>query len=228
MTGLMETRPMSSPRHPPAGTTSINEDRFLLWIDGVGGFLLLTQPIVTIGGPNGCDADIQLLASLSRRHATLHRDAGGYLLEANGPSRVNDRLVVERVELTDGAQITLGDTVRLQFNRPTILSASARLTFQSNHRPTHSLDGVVLVDETCLLGPGHDCHVNCPEWTESVILVHRDSSWFVRSPRLPLCIDGVPIHGEATIDDGQVVTGEDLCFRLEPLPADQSATGGRR
>ena len=82
MTGLLETRAMSSPRHPQDGTTSIDEDRFLLWIDGVGGFLLLTQPVVTIGGPNGADADIQLLASLSRRHATLHRDAGGYLLEA--------------------------------------------------------------------------------------------------------------------------------------------------
>ncbi len=228
MTGLLETRAMSSPRHPQDGTTSIDEDRFLLWIDGVGGFLLLTQPVVTIGGPNGADADIQLLASLSRRHATLHRDAGGYLLEAAGPSRVNNRPVVEAVELTDGAQISLGETVRLQFNRPTVLSASARLSFQSDHRPTHSLDGVVLVDDTCLIGPGQDCHVSCPEWTDSVILIHRDSSWFVRSPRLPLCVDGEPIRGEATIDDGQVVTGEDLCFRLEPLSSGQSPTGGRR
>ena len=179
-------------------------------------------------GPTAPDADIQLLASLSRQHATIHRDDGGYLLEAHGPTRVNQRRVVEWTELPDGADITLGHTVRLAFHRPTVLSGSGRLSFQSDHRPTHSLDGVVLVADTCLLGPGRDCHVRCPEWEDSVILIHRSGQWLVRSPRLALEINGKSLRGEARIGDGQIVTGPDLRFHIETLSARSSNRGGRR
>ena len=229
MPSLTETKPMPARRPSQDGpTTSTNEDRYLLWIDGVGGFLLLTRQAITIGGPTAPDADIQLLASLSRQHATIHRDDGGYLLEAHGPTRVNHRRVVEWTELPDGADITLGQTVRLGFHRPTVLSGSGRLSFQSDHRPTHSLDGVVLVADTCLLGPGRDCHVRCPEWEDSVILIHRSGQWLVRSPRLALEINGKNLRGEAGISDGQIVTGPDLRFHIETLSAKSSNRGGRR
>ena len=228
MPSLTETRPMPAPRPPLDGPTSTNEDRYLLWIDGVGGFLLLTRQAVTIGGPTGPDSDIQLLASLSRQHATIHRDDGGYLLEAHGPTRVNQRRVVEWTELPDGADITLGHTVRLAFHRPTVLSGSGRLSFQSDHRPAHSLDGVVLVADTCLLGPGRDCHVRCPEWEDSVILIHRNGKWLVRSPRLALEINGKSLKGEAEIGDGQIVTGPELRFHIETLSAGSPNRGGRR
>ena len=51
MPGLTDTRPMTAPRHLPAEPSSTNESRQLLWIDGVGGFLLLTGQAVAIGGP---------------------------------------------------------------------------------------------------------------------------------------------------------------------------------
>ena len=225
MPGLTDTRSMTASRPLPAEPSSTNESRQLLWIDGVGGFLLLTGQAVTIGGPTSPDADIQLLASLSRRHATIHRDDGGYLLEPHGPTRVNGRQAAEWTELTDGADITLGNTVQLGFHRPTVLSGSARLSFQSDHRPSHSLDGVVLVADTCLLGPGRDCHIRCPEWEDSVILIHRDRQWLVRSPRVALEVNGHRLRGESEIGDGQVVTGPDLRFHIEPLKTDSSHRG---
>ena len=229
MPSLTETKPMPTRRPSQDGpTTSTNEDRYLLWIDGVGGFLLLTRQAITIGGPTAPDADIQLLASLSRQHATIHRDDGEYQLEAHGPTRVNHRPVVEWAQLPDGADITLGQNVRLGFHRPTALSGSGRLSFRSDHRPTHSLDGVVLVADTCLLGPGRDCHVRCPEWEDSVILIHRDGEWLVRSPKLSLEINGKNLRGEAGISDGQIVTGPDLRFHIETLSARSSNRGGRR
>ena len=228
MPGLTDTRPMTASRPLPAEPSSTSESRQLLWIDGVGGFLLLTGQAVSIGGPTSPDADIQLLASLSRRHATIHRDDGGYLLEPHGPTRVNQRQAAEWTELTDGADITLGNTVQLGFHRPTVLSGSARLSFQSDHRPSHSLDGVVLVADTCLLGPGRDCHIQCPEWEDSVILIHRGGDWLVRSPRLTLEVNGKKLRGEATIGDGQIVTGPDLRFHVETPSTRSSNRGGRR
>tara|TARA_B100000686_G_scaffold61530_1_gene66116 strand:- start:40 stop:903 length:864 start_codon:yes stop_codon:yes gene_type:complete len=228
MPSLMETQPMPARGSLQSEPASTNEDRHLLWIDGVGGFLLLTRQAITIGGPQAPDTDIQLLASLSRQHATIHRDDGGYLLEAHGPTRVNQRRVVEWTELPDGADITLGRTVQLSFHRPTVLSGSGRLRFQSDHRPTHSLDGVVLVADTCLLGPGRDCHIQCPEWEDSVILIHRGGDWLVRSPRLTLEVNGKKLRGEATIGDGQIVTGPDLRFHVETPSTRSSNRGDRR
>ena len=227
MPGLTDTRPMTASRPLPAEPSSTSESRQLLWIDGVGGFLLLTGQAVSIGGPTSPDADIQLLASLSRRHATIHRDDGGYLLEPHGPTRVNQRQAAEWTELTDGADITLGNTVQLGFHRPTVLSGSARLSFQRDHRPSHSLDGVVLVADTCLLGPGRDCHIRCPEWEDSVILIPRDRQWLVRSPRVALEVNGRRLRGESEIGHGQVVTGPDLRFHIEPLKTDSSHRGAR-
>jgi len=228
MPSLTKTRAMPTQRPPAAGSTSTNEDRFLLWIDGVGAFLLLTRQAVTIGGPTAADADIQLLASLSRKHATIHRDDGNYLLEAHGPTSVDQRPVIESAELRDGAEISLGPTVRLAFHRPTVLSGSGRLSFQSDHRPSRSLDGVVLVADTCLLGPGRDCHIRCPEWDDSVILIHRRRDWLVRSPRLSLEINGKRLRGEAPITDGQIVTGSDLRFHIESLTEKSSNRGVQR
>jgi len=228
MPSLTETRAMPARRPPAIGSNSTNEDRFLLWIDGVGGFLLLTRPAVTIGGPTAADADLQLLASLSGRHATIHRDDGNYLLEAHGPTSVNQRPVTESTELRDGAEIRLGRSVRLVFHQPSVLSGSGRLSFQSDHRPSHSLDGVILVDDTCLLGPGRDCHIRCPEWDDSVILIHRRSDWLVHSPQLDLEINGKRLRGKTAITDGEIVTGPDLRFHIESLAVESSNRGGRR
>ena len=56
MPSLMETQPMPARRSLQPEPASTNEDRHLLWIDGVGGFLLLTRQAVTIGGPQAPDA----------------------------------------------------------------------------------------------------------------------------------------------------------------------------
>ena len=55
--------------------------RFLLWVDGVGGFLVCLNARVTFGqavaeGP----VDVPLFAELSKLHAELFRDAEGYVL----------------------------------------------------------------------------------------------------------------------------------------------------
>ena len=71
--------------------------RFLLWIDGVGGYLVCLGPRVTFGQatPDG-SVDVPLFADVSRLHAT--RDAAtakGYVLEAVRPLQVNGQTVTK-------------------------------------------------------------------------------------------------------------------------------------
>lgn len=235
MSAAMETQVMHRQhQQAPDRTRSTTVDaslppvgRYLLWIDGVGGFLLLTEPTITIGGSNGQAADVQLLAGLSRKHATIHRDASGYLLCATAACSVNGQPVEQHGGLADGSEIGLGESVRLKFRIPSVLSPTARLEFLSDHRPVHSLDAVILVEDTCLLGPRHDCHITCPDWHDTVILIHRENRWFVRSSHLPLEIEARQVTEEAEFRCGQVVTGPDLRFRIEAVAEQHSEPGGR-
>src|SRR5262249_5384800 len=84
--------------------------RFFLWIDGVGGYLVCQGNRLTFGQA-GLDArvDVPLVADVSRLHATVSRDAEGYLLEAVRPIQVNGATVT-RALLQAGDRVTLGAT----------------------------------------------------------------------------------------------------------------------
>lgn len=204
------------PKSSPTAGGQPRPTRFTLWIDGVGAYLLCLGDRVTIGGPehDGESADVALLANLSRRHATLIRTKEGYLLEAHSAVSVAGRPVYERTRLNVNYEIELGDCVRLRFRQPTVLSATATLDFLSDHRPSRSVDGVILMEETCLLGPGSENHVGCPDWPESVVLFRRGEQFCCKS-RADIFVDGQLVRDGGPISPGSVVTGPEWQFRLE-------------
>ena len=60
-----------------------NLDRFLIWVDAVGGYWVCLGDEVLMGQPVQSDqVDIPLLGDLSGRHARIRRDGEGYLIEA--------------------------------------------------------------------------------------------------------------------------------------------------
>lgn len=199
-------------------TATDGTKRFMLWVDGVGAFLVCLAEEVTIGGPNGGGngADVSLLANLSRKHATVVRTGEGYVFQPHAESRLAGRPLHDRAPLNNDYMIELAGCVRLQFRQPTVLSATAVLEFVSEHRPTHSVDAVLLMDETCLLGPGTDNHVRCPDWTETVVLFHRDGRFHCKS-RADLFVDGDILQETTPLEAGAVVSGPDLRFRLEEI-----------
>ncbi len=192
--------------------------KHMLWIDGVGSYLLCLGSRVTIGGPHsdGESADLTLLANLSRKHATFVRGHEGYLLQAHSPVRVSGRMVDERTHLNDGYEIELGDSVRLRFRLPSVLSATATLEFLSDHRPAQSVDAFVLMDETCLLGPGRENHIRCMDWSEPVLL-YRNGTQFCCKSRSDMFVDGELSEAGHELHAGSTVTGLDLRFRFEPV-----------
>lgn len=200
------------------GTTRAAQpgQKFVIWIDRVGAFLLCLANEVTIGGPaaDGRVADISLLANLSRRHATFVRSGERYLFVAHAPSTVAGRPVHDRVDLSDGYDLALGANVRLKFRLPSVMSGTARLEFASDHRPARAADGVILMDETCLIGPTAENHIRCPGWPHAVLLFRRDGRLWCKS-RDELFLGGrhAPEGGE--LAPGVVVTGTDIRFRIE-------------
>jgi hypothetical protein len=203
---------------PPTGEDERPEppQRFLLWIDGVGGYLVCLANRVTLGQatPDGY-VDVPLYADVSRLHAALTREDGNYLLEALRPAQVNGQ-AAEKALLRPNDRITLGTTCQLRFRQPAPVSASARLDLTSGQRLPLAVDGVLLMADTLLLGPGDQVHVQVPDLKHPVVLYRHKDGLGVRCPG-PLLIDGQRCQERGLLRPASSVCGEDFCFALEPL-----------
>ncbi len=207
----------------PSGRSEKREAGHTLWIDGVGCFWLLGNDRVTIGGPEQLVqkvdepnqvADIALLSDLNRLHATIVRTGEGYLLEAKGEAHVGGRKVVDRIALSHNMTIELGRSVRLRFQQPSALSLSARLDFISDHRPKQAADGIILLADTCLLGPSEDQHIVCSDWPGQVLLVRQKQDLLCRS-RMDFTVNGHRVQGSRKLTSGDIVMTDELRFRIE-------------
>ena len=211
-----------------AGSTDIH--RQMLWIDSVGGFLVCLDNEVMLGQPaSSSDSNsgpaIPILADISRRHAILRREAGAYVLEPlgrvlldgqpiTGPTVLTDSHIIELVSASERGASSSEGVVRLRFHRPHALSATARLEIESGQRTTPSADAVLLMAESCVLGPSSHSHVCCRKWKDDVILFRKGDQLHCRSAK-PLEIDGESITGPALISPGSRVEGEDFALSVE-------------
>ncbi len=192
-------------------------ERFLLWIDAVGGYWVCLSDQVILGQPaGGIEVDIPILGDISKRHARICRDGEGYLVEALRPVWVNEQPVHGVASLTDGSVLRLGESVRLVFRRPHALSATARLEFASGHRTEPSSDGVLLMADTCVLGPNRHSHVVCRDWPHEVVIYVQGKELYCRSAG-GLEVDGLPVRRRSLIGGGSRVVGHRLSFSLEEV-----------
>jgi len=190
--------------------------RFLLWIDGVGGYLVCLANRVTVGqATTDGYVDVPLYADISRLHAALTRENGSYVLEAMRPVQVNGQ-PAEKALLRPNDRITLGTTCQLVFRQPAPVSASARLDLTSGQRYPLSVDGVILMADTLLLGPGPQMHVTMPDLKHPLVLYRHKDGLGVRCPG-PLLIDGQRCQERGLLRPTSSVSGEEFSFALEPL-----------
>ncbi|WP_145058938.1 FHA domain-containing protein [Lignipirellula cremea] len=191
--------------------------RFLLWIDGVGGYLVCRQKEVLIGQARpGSAADIGLLGDLTREHARIRRDGEEYLIEPLAELRQNGQPRQGVGPLIDGDELELGG-VRLRFTRPHALSATARLEFVGRRRIQPTVDAILLMAESCVLGPNWHNHVVCRDWTDDVVLFQQGDRLQCRRAG-PFTIAGRSCEGLGQLSPTAHVTAEDFSFSLESLP----------
>lgn len=189
--------------------------RVLLWVDAVGGFLVCLDDEVVLGQPSqGNSIAVPILADLSRKHAVIRREAGAYVLEPLQPVRIDGREITGPTVLVDRQLIQLGDSVRLRFTKPHALSATARLDFESHHKTQPTCDAVLLMADSCVLGPATHCHVRGRDWQHDVVL-YRNGADFQCRCAAPLTVDGEARSGPIDVESGQRVEGESFSFTWE-------------
>jgi hypothetical protein len=198
---------------PSASATN----RYLLWIDSVGGFYLCTGSSIRIGqAVPGNSVELPLLADLSRHHATLRRTGESYVLDALRDVEIDGRHVESSAALPAKCELRLGKSLRMSFSRPHPLSATARLQLLTHHHTQPSSAGVVLMAETCILGPSSKCHVQCKNWSCDVVLYKKGDDLWCRTEGDLECA-GQKLARGGRISLGQPVTGSGFSFSLEPL-----------
>ena len=195
-------------------------DRYMLWIDGVGAWQLCVGSQFLIGGPTLEDTtpDICLMANLSRRHATLQRNGEDWFIHPHQSTVVSGRSVSKPTLLRTGDAICLAERVRLGFRIPSVLSGSALMDFESHHRPPHTVNGIILMTDSVLLGPRKDHHICCADWPELVVIYRQDGQLRCRS-KAAMKINEDRVRDSAVLSDGAIVSGEDFRFRIEKLKA---------
>jgi hypothetical protein len=189
--------------------------RLQLWIDAVGGYLVCLADEIEIGqAAHGTKVDIPVFGNLSHVHARVRRDGEGYIISPEGKVLVAGRELIGPSFLTDGDEIQLGEVVRYRFRRPHALSASARLEPLSGHRTQPPSDAILLMAESCVLGPRLSNHVVCRDWTDDVILFRQEGEIHCRTNK-EIEIDGRLCDGEGPLAANSHVCGEDFSLSVE-------------
>jgi hypothetical protein len=140
--------------------------RWRLWVDGSGGYLLLTGDSWTLGGISDRSvADIRVRADWPRLAGRIEREAGDYFwceMYTKG-QRPPDRSLV-----THGRILPIAGSATLTLSQPSPLTSTAVLDLTPPHRFDEHIDRVILVDKTLLIGPSAECHIQCDPPKENV------------------------------------------------------------
>lgn len=156
-------------------------DRWVLQVDGVGSFLVLTGSRVTIGPVSSAQkADVGLVAPPDTAGVELERQEDDYFLKARGIARVNGQVATERL-LRHNDVLELSPRCRLAFKRPNAASATALLQLEAGRYPQLDIRQVILLDRELIMGPQTTAHIRTEPDGPALVLVHQDGQIYCRT-----------------------------------------------
>lgn len=142
----------------------------VLWVDGGGAFLICIKKELQIGRSPG-PGDLTFMAPLGSPHATLFHTGESHVIVPRQPLVIAGRRTAEPTLLRHGQTFELAPEVRIDFATPSPLSRTAILSFPGKIPPTPTLDAVVLMAQTCLIGKDARSHIIVPGVEEQAILI---------------------------------------------------------
>lgn len=182
----------------PSPNVPQHHNRWLLWVDGGGGFLVCGGERWTVGGAGGqAPPAVCVQADWPRYAGRIERLAEDYFwAPAAG----------DRVWLRCGDRLPIPGSAQLRFQRPSPLSGSATLQLDAPHRFVGHVDGVVLFRDTLLIGPSRGHHIRCPHAQRTWVLTRRQERWWAK-----------PLGESATTElvVGSRVNCDDVALTLE-------------
>jgi tetratricopeptide (TPR) repeat protein len=198
------------------GAIGLSPKRFLLWVDGVGSYLVLRSERVTIGrAGSSARPDLALAADLAGLQAELLRVDDDYFLAAHGPVEVNGRRV-DRKLLAAGDRIKLAPRSELVFGLPSRMSTTAVLSLASGQRIEGDVAQVILLDHHLIMGSGEGCHIRARGAAAPILLCVEDQGLVLRSEE-GVVMDGEPAGKEALVRAGAQIQVGDLTFTVTPV-----------
>ncbi len=210
--------PVGAVDNPDAPTSrSMSEQTFMMWIDGVGGYLVCPAARNTIGqAVTQSNIQIPMLGDLQRRHCRIETVERSHFLQPLGNLTLDGKITSKPQQLRNEQVIGLEGGVKLKYTRPHPLSGSARLDFLSRHRTQPWSDSVLLASGPLILGPDPRNHIYCPRWPWDLIIFQRDGQWYART-RGKLEIDGVVHKAEGPFQLNSRIIGEEFTLSFEPV-----------
>jgi hypothetical protein len=205
-----------SPMQDVAADDGTIPRRFVLWVDGVGGYLVCLGQRVGLGQATGqLPVDVPLHADVSRLHAEITRDAEGYSLESGREVLVNGNATT-RTALCHGDRVTLGATCQFHFQQPVPISPTASLALVSGHRLPLAVDAVLLMAEYIILGPTAPVHVLVPGARSNIVISRSKTGLALKYPGA-FKIDQQSHRDRAPLPLPCSVSSDTFSFALEPV-----------
>ena len=191
-------------------------NRFVLWVDAVGGYLVCLNDVITLGqAVQGSQVDIPLVADVSRKHAKIRRINDQYILEPISPVWIQGVETTNVTPLNHGDHIQLG-SVQLLYTKPHPLSATARLDFTNRHGTNPRTDGILLMGDSLIVGNRQHDHVVNPYDDHQIVLYRCPEGLRCRSDQ-PLQIDEQEETNEGTVYLGSRIKSELISLGLEEI-----------
>ncbi len=179
-----QAHPADAVAQPPprVARAGLSLDRpIVLLVDGAGAALLVSEPLVQIGRAGISGVTLGFERELLSQHAEIRRSGEQFWLTATGPCEVNQRRA-ERMLLCDGDRVGFGAQVRMVFLRPSAKSESAVLRLSHRCRLPQDVGLVILMQDTCLIGPTPTCHIRTREGAAPLVLFTRGGQLHARGP----------------------------------------------
>ncbi|MSR32501.1 MAG: hypothetical protein EXR99_13460 [Gemmataceae bacterium] len=214
MATMLHPGPPNSEQDRPQD--ALQDKSFFLWIDGVGGYLVLSGDHITIGhaGPDQT-ANLPWVADIAGIHATFQRESEGFSLIPHQFLTLDGQPLEGPGKLGADTVITLGKKCKFRFLLPVPGSLTARLQPLSTHRPPVPVDGVLFMSQSLALGKKEPAHIRVPELEKPLVLYRSGNSLNFRSEGMIL-VDGVKKSGTGPLRRNSSVMAGPISFSLEP------------
>lgn len=198
-------------------------DAVMMWIDGIGGFLLVSTPEAWIGRyVEQPGVPIALAADLHRRHARIDYLDSAHWLSLKGPGQVDGQTIASSHRLTSGDTIRLGGSTELNYRQPYPNTGTATLTMSGAHRTIPWSDAIILLGESLMIGSGRRSHLYCPDWQRTLVFFRCRGQLYLRCGGSnlggPIELDGRRLDGATHLvrPDSRIV-GDRFAIKFEAL-----------
>jgi len=193
----------------------------ILWIDGVGSYAMCDSDEVSIGQAfPGNDVDLAIRGDISRKACIIRRKGEDHLIQPFQSTNIDGQLLERPSILKSGCLVQIGERVQLRYTKPTQLSGTARLELISNHRWQPVLNAVILLGDSCIIGPDPESHVVCPaprgvDWNGRFLWFRQADNWICKGVDCPgLAVGENPVSAPFKLETGLRVQSDVASWTL--------------